>query len=454
MEAQKRLNAEGYVDARVDETLVPVSRQKVDVRLAVHAGDAVDLKAVEFRGDLGLDIHELRGALQAARIRRLFPPIPGLWAGWRWFPVYNPQALDTDLARIRSLYLSKSYFDARVHLDDVEIQGKTAKVTILVESGPQYRIREWTASGGHVVTTNANSGIPALCSCLRDARRAAQRDGILNFSASLDVQRVKSELGASPVADLTAHVEEGSPYRVGRIEFTGNRRYSDSAVRRNMVLDEGQPLDRMLLRKSIARLNRSAWFDPIGESEISVQTDPATGIANITVALTERKTRAWSISGPVGPLSIAGPLQASLSSRLPAWGRGLFELSTYTASISLIAFANPIVPVLSIASKTSILPVLALQRPWTPGEGWRSGFFVAPQLGWQRGLLGYATTQVQQRLLFRMATGRALEEELPVTVAGPQGEIVLSCTPPKPRFSNLRWGAVVGLNLLGFLPTL
>jgi outer membrane protein assembly factor BamA len=451
MEAQTRLNAEGYIDARVNETLVPVSRQKVDVRLTVRAGHPVDVKAVQFKGDLGLDIHQLRSTLQAARIRRLFPPIPGLWAGWRLFPAYNPQALDTDLAHIRSLYLSKSYFDARVHLDDVEIHGKAAKITILVESGPQYRIREWTASGGHAAAARANSGIPALCSCLLDARRAAERDGVLDFSTALDVQRVESELGASPVADLRAQVEEGFPYRVGRIEFTGNHRYSDSAVRRNMVLNEGQPLDRMLLRKSIARLNRSAWFDPIGETGVDIQRDPATRTANVTLALTERKNRAWSISGPVGPLSVTGPLQASLSSRLPAWGRGLFEFSTYTASISLVAFAHPILPLLSVASQSPILPILALQRPFTPGEGWRSGFILAPQLGWQRELLGYATTQIEQRLLFRLAGDRALGEELPVTVARPQGEIVLSCTPPKPRFSNLRLGSAMGLHLLGVL---
>ena len=129
----------------------------------------------------------------------------------------------------------------------------------------------------------------------------------------------------------------------------------------------------------------------------------------------------------------------------------MFEFSTYTASISLVAFAHPILPLLSVASQSPILPILALQRPFTPGEGWRSGFILAPQLGWQRELLGYATTQIEQRLLFRLAGDRALGEELPVTVARPQGEIVLSCTPPKPRFSNLRLGSAMGLHLLGVL---
>jgi outer membrane protein insertion porin family len=451
LEAKKRLNSEGYIDARVDETLVPVSRQKVDLRLNVRAGEPVDVKAVEFKGNLGLDVHELRGALQAARIKRLFPPIPGIWAGWRLFPAYNAEGLDGDLARIRSLYLLNRYFDANVRSEEVKIRGRAAQITILVDSGPQYRIREWTASGGHIGTARANSDVRGLCSSLLDGRRSAQRDGVLDFSATMEVRRVEAAPGILPVADLTAHVEEGAPYRLGRIEFTGNHHYSDSAVRRNMLLDEGQPLDSLLLRKSVARLNRSGWFEPIADTGIGIYRDATAGTANVTLALTERKYRAWSISGPVGPMSVSGPLQASISSRLPAWGRGLLELSTYTASFSLVAFAHPILPFLSVASKSPILPILALQRPFTLGEGWRSGFIVAPQLGWQRSVLGYATTQLQQRLLNRLASDRALEEDLPVTVAGPQGEMTLSCTPPKPRFSSLRWGAGMGLRALGVL---
>ena len=284
MEAQKHLNAEGYLHARVDATFVPVAPGKVDLRLTVHAGQPVDLKSVEFQGDPGLRVRELRSALRAARIRRVFPTIPGIWAGWPLFPAYYEPALDADLARLRSLYLSRGYRDANVRLGNVEIIGKSAKLDILVQSGPRY----------------ANSGTANLCSCLIAARRDAERRGILDFSATLD-------------AALTAHVAEGPPYHVGRIEFTGNHLFSDSAVRRNMLLDEGAPLDRMLIRKSIARINHTGWFDPIGESAIAIQTDPAMRLADVTLRLTERQHRAWSISGPVGPLSIAGPLQASLS---------------------------------------------------------------------------------------------------------------------------------------------
>src|SRR5437868_8568453 len=42
--------------------------------------------------------------------------------------------------------------------------------------------------------------------------------------------------------------------------------------------------------------------------------------------------------------------------------RSIFELSTYTASVSVAAFAHPILPLLRVAPRSRLIPVLALQR--------------------------------------------------------------------------------------------
>jgi hypothetical protein len=129
----------------------------------------------------------------------------------------------------------------------------------------------------------------------------------------------------------------------------------------------------------------------------------------------------------------------------------LFELSTYTASVSLLAFANPLAPFLSITSKSHVLPVLSVQRPFTQAEGWASGFVFAPQLGWRTSTLSYAGTQVQRRLLAMLAGDRGLVPALPVTVERPKGEMEFYCEPPKPRLSTLRNSVAVGLQLVGAL---
>jgi outer membrane protein insertion porin family len=391
------------------------------------------VKAVNFIGDPGIDPVQLRRALRSLNAHRILPRVPGLWPGWRILRDYSPEAVDADLGRLRSLYLSKGYFDATVRVDSTELHEKDAEVTFFVRSGPRYE---------------TSQPIPEVCSSLLAQRRDAERHGILDFAATLHVQLADADTNS---AELTTTIDQGRAYRIGRINFTGNTHYSDAMVRSNLLIDEGQLLDELLLRKSADRINQAEIFEPITATSIGIHTNATTGIADITIHLKERKRGSWNLSGPVGPASFAGPLDGSISSRLPPWGRGLLELSSYTASFTLIAFAHPVIPVLSILPKGTLIPVLALSRPFTPGEGWKSGFSIVPQLGWRASALIYATSQIQHRLLPLLSGDRGLVPELPVKVEGPNMEGTMFCEPPAPRLMPLRTAASFGVRLLGVL---
>jgi len=163
----------------------------------------------------------------------------------------------------------------------------------------------------------------------------------------------------------------------------------------------------------------------------------------------ERQAHAWNISGPVGPASIGGPLEASITSRLPSWGAGLLQLSTYTASISVFAFDGPLLSLIAGTSKNFLFPVLALRRPYLPGEGLTSGLLFAPQLGWRIGALHYLVTQMQQRLLPPLNGNRGQEPEVRVEVADPKGDGVIFCDPAAPKLAPLRMTAGILLRLAG-----
>jgi hypothetical protein len=348
-------------------------------------------------------------------------------------PDYSQEAAAADIARMRSMYLRKGYFDVRVQLAGTEIERNNAKVAILVEPGRLYRVQ----------------GSPPcdLCASLFRARRDGERQGILDFSPALRVERVGD--GSEPTALLGLSIQRGIPYRVGRIEFRGNRHYSDALLRRDFLLEEGQLLDGRLLRKGIDRLNQSRRFEPIDASQVAIHQGETPGVADVIVKLTETKRGSWRLSGPVGPFSFAGPLEASVRSRLPPWGSGLFDLTTYSASISMFAFARPILPLLALTPKRPLLPVLALARSYAPGEGWLSGFALAPQLGWRAAGFTYSATQITQRLLPVLAGDRGLIPELQVNVEDPHGDGTIICDPPPPHWAKLRTVAGIGLRLLG-----
>ena len=446
----EELRAEGFQNASVDYKLTPYIGQQVNLTLTVDPGQRVRVKQLDFNGDVGLNPKDLQRALQALRVRRVTPPIPGIWSGWRLFPAYSPDAVQSDLGRVQSLYLSKGYLDVSLRLEDIKVNHGDANIAVHVDAGPRYSVAMASIDGAAADVTTPGE----ICPSLFASRREAEKQGVADFTATLDARGIVAATGAEPsdmvpAVDLAVTTEKGPPYHIGRIDFSGRQHFSDLAVRRNMLLAEGDLLDEKLLRQSMMRINQTGFFEPVTERDVHIQSDEDSGIANIDIQLHERKGGAWNLSGPVGPASIGGPLEASIRSRLPAWGSGLFELSTYSAALSLYAFLPPLIPAISLLPKGTVLPILAIQRPYLPGDGWRSGFLIAPQLGFRALGAIYAVTQIQQRLLPKLQGDRGLIPELPVTVETHKGTAMMFCEPAPPRLAVLRTGASFALRFLG-----
>jgi hypothetical protein len=164
--------------------------------------------------------------------------------------------------------------------------------------------------------------VDALCACLHDARRSAEAEGRLKFTAEADFA------GTGTPVDVTARIWMGSPHVIGRINFAGHSGINDSTLRRAMTVYERDLFDVGQLRRSLARINDIGVFEPLTLADISVVHRHDGVTADLTIPLRERKRRWWSVSGPVLPG--IGSLRASLASRLPPWGRGIFQATTYT----------------------------------------------------------------------------------------------------------------------------
>ncbi|MFQ5777386.1 MAG: POTRA domain-containing protein [Terriglobia bacterium] len=485
---RRQLLEEGYAEADVAAELIPVGFQEADLLLRVEPGRRYRVEQVRFSGNPGMEPKELKRALRATRGRRLLPGFPGLWKGWVLRPPFSELRVEADLGRLHSLYLSRGYFQAQVGLSEVEIAGDKATLTIGVESGRGYHVREtWVrgAEPAEELEPRVGGEVPAgeLCHCLREARRRSDGDGRLDFAVQLEIEaadeppwaflanwarqapserREEAAAGNTPSHEkwvaLTARIASGPAYTVGRIEFRGHHSFSDLTLRRALRLQEGELFDRAQLRLSLARLNRLGFLESVREDDVRLFRDPEGRRVHVVLTVREKKRGRWSLSGPLGPLSLTGPLQFALSSRLPAWGRGPLELSTYNATFGLLAFSQPALFGLGLLPKTLLLPVFALERPFLPGQGWQSGFLLSPQLGWRGTLAHYGFTQARQGA--RAALRSHLADPVGLTIPvwwGPDEEDgatarrfagVLRCDASRPRWAWLRKAGTAALDFV------
>ena len=366
----------------------------------------------------------------------------------------NLAALDADLVRLRSFYLSNGYFDAEVAVRDVTFEGRDATVTLQVRSGPRSRIRHLTIAGGGdggaQIPTGPNGDFPggALCQSLLDAQRDAERRGRMDFAVDLEV----AEADALPTAragnwaDVRASVREGAPRVVGRISFSGHFRINESTLRRMMALREREVFDAGKLRRSLARLNASGLFEPVTRADVEIRRNDDGWSADLSISVRERRRRRWLLSGPLVPFGLGGSLQAAISSRLPPWGRSIFEAATYYATFSLVGVSNPL-GFLTHAPGRNLTPLLVLERPYLPGQALFSGFALSPSLSPRAMLASYSLAHLGRGARAVMSSDSADGAGLVVPVRTNREVAYLICEPPKPRLRWLRAGAAYAADL-------
>ncbi len=410
---RQQLLDDGYKDAKVEPELTPAGFRQVDLLLKVDAGPRYRVHEVHFTGSPGIDPQDLPHALQSTR------------PSWLRHPPFNDQRVEADLARLRSLYLSRGYFNARVSLGEVKFAKENAAVTISLDSGSR----------------SGNLPAQQLCRCLLEARRESEKKGELDFSP-----RIRAGEAFTPVID------PGPAYTVSRIDFRGHHNFSDSTLRRALRLSEGELFDQDLLRRSLARLSGLGFFEPLTERDVAIDADPLQRNVRVTISLTERPRGRWSLSGPLGPPSFAGGLDATIAARLPGWGRGALEASTYYATVSLLGFASPLWHALPGLAALRPGPVISLARPYLPGQGWQSGFRWSPQLGWQANAATYGLAHLRRVVQPALQPNRGNVLPLAVPIEWQQSKTfppgTLICDPPAPHLAGLRQATAAAASFL------
>jgi outer membrane protein insertion porin family len=465
-----RLESSGFPEAKVEAKLLPVRPGWSDLQIKVDKGRNIKIKEVTLSGDLAVKPSAAMSALRSTRSKTMLPGIPGVWKGWRLPADYTDGAVQADISSLRSFYYKRGYFDANIRLNSVDIASNHARIDLDVKPGPRYAIRQFrlvSGDGERQITPDVDGGFPAksICAGLMAERRKAEQAGVLDFAARIEVREapgasVNELTDGRRWADLTATVQRGPAYRVGRIEFRGNRSFSDITIRRMLLVKEAEPLDETLLRRSLDRLNRTGLFEPLTEASVVVNTPTGSDRADLTLWMKERKSRHWYLSGPVGPMSVAGPLQFAIGSRLPPWGQGLLEMSTYVVSLKLALFAKPLSSLLPIFPNKRFFPELTIARPQLPGQHLLSGFTIAPQFGWQGILAGYGLSKARESTTGLFENKHAYIAELPVTIThvglDPKGhprEDMMYCEAPKTKLDWTRQISGMGVNLFfSFLP--
>ena len=324
---QDYLAERGRQFATVMPELQPFPPSSLNIVFKVDEGPKVKVGTLDFEGNTAFSNRVVRRAM-----RNLRPiGIPrSIYAENLFARTYDSTKLEEDEQRIVQFYQSQGYFTTRVTGQSVNIvdvgggkfrlplihpnrPGKNANIAISIEEGRLYHLNTINFVGVKLFRTpeelfpqifRMKQGDPFSTEKLQkgfeELRKLYGRFGYINFL----VEPEPEPIPGTDKINLTLRFDEGNQFFVRRIDFSGNTTTRDKVIRRELLIDEGDPYNTDLWRLSILRLNQLGYFETLKEdTSVDMKTDNNNHTVDLTLKVRERGKNTIQFSGGISGIS-------------------------------------------------------------------------------------------------------------------------------------------------------
>ena len=297
------------------------------ITLRVDEGPKVKVGNIDIQGNT------IYSDLVVRRAMKVLKPIGipySIFAENIFAKTYDSTKLEVDAQLITQFYQKNGYFNARVVDAKAEVidfgggrvrlpliysnkPGKRANIQLTVEEGRRYRLNNVNyvgmklfrapdaltrpifqmAKGDIFSTEKLQKGLDEL-------RKLYGNYGYMNFFSTPEFDTP----GNGDLINMTLNIDEGNAFFIRRIDFSGNTTTRDKVIRRELLVDEGDPYSANLWDLSILRLNQLGYFQTLKAADaVDIKTDNRTNTVDLTLRVKEQGKNTVQMSGGVSGIS-------------------------------------------------------------------------------------------------------------------------------------------------------
>lgn len=201
----------------------------------IDEGTRIQIESVNFVGN---------EAIGSGTLDKVVKTTERKWLLWPFY--YTEGAVEEDLDRLREFYYDQGYLDYKITANTEFTTDRSAvRVTFVIEEGPVYRVADVVFSGNVHFTDDELRTMMTLREGQVYLKPAAVRDGQEISRSYRELGYIDAEVRQRPkfraaagqnMVSVEFEIVEGSRFRIGRIDVTGNEETQDKVARR--VLDE------------------------------------------------------------------------------------------------------------------------------------------------------------------------------------------------------------------------
>lgn len=318
---EKDLSKEHQTSYDLDMTTTVNSIARIKDRILVvmniEEGDEVTVNQIRFNGNIAFEDDDLKSEFDETGESKW-------WKFWK-SAKFKKDKFEKDKDLLQKFYLNKGYRDFTVLKDTIILSAdrKTLDVIVDVYEGNQYKVRNIIWEGNSVYQAEE-----------LDARLDLKRGAVFDFAKfeqnlrfnekQTDVSSLyqdngyltaqidpKEEKVASDSVDIKIKIVEGSRFKVGKVDISGNDKTKDKVIRRELYTIPGNYFSRAYIMRSIQQLANLQYFNAEQLYKTGVDYKPVSdSIVNLTYKVEEKSSDylnasvgysgAFGFSGSVG----------------------------------------------------------------------------------------------------------------------------------------------------------
>jgi len=254
-------------DSKYPSNIIRKIRDRVLLKFIFIEGEEVIVKKIKFNGNKAFDDDDLKDTFNETSEDSF----------WKIFSsaTLNKKDYEKDKELLLNFYRKNGYKEAEIIKDSLlySADKKNVEIILNVYEGPQYKVRNIIWEGNSVYSTaqlderlNFKKGdvydLERFNQNLRfnekqsDVSSLYQDEGYLGFNITPKEERVGEDS-----LDIKIRVVEGSRFKIGEVDITGNTKTKDKVIRRELYTIPGDYFSRNYIFSSLQQLANLQYFN-------------------------------------------------------------------------------------------------------------------------------------------------------------------------------------------------
>ena len=295
---KKLYSSIGYNFANIDIKTKELDSSNVDILIDIDRGQITKIASISFIGDKKIRDNRLRNVIASERDR--FYKI--ISRNTR----FSENLINLDIRLLKNYYKSLGYYDVEISSNSAELnEDKNIDLIYSIDAGTRYRINKISTNVDKTfdkelflsLNKKYKEFIGEYYSPFKVKELLDEIDILVEKNNLQFVEHNVEEIIDDESISIKFNIFEGDKILVERINITGNNVTSESVIRGELILDEGDPFTKLNLEKSISEIKSRNLFN---EVNYKIVDGSANNLKIINIEVVEKPTGEISAGAGIG----------------------------------------------------------------------------------------------------------------------------------------------------------